>query len=59
MSSLFHNMLELCKSIHRATTAYFPQTNGMGERFNHTLAEMLSMYVDADHTNWYVVLYPS
>ncbi|GBL76884.1 hypothetical protein AVEN_12568-1 [Araneus ventricosus] len=27
------------------TTAYHPQTNGLTERFNKTLADMLSMYV--------------
>ena len=34
------------------TTAYHPQTNGLTERFNKTLADMLSMYVDVDQKNW-------
>ncbi|GFX08970.1 retrovirus-related Pol polyprotein from transposon 412 [Trichonephila clavipes] len=34
------------KVVHRKTTAYHPQTNGLTERFNKTLADMLDMYVD-------------
>ncbi|GFV86851.1 transposon Ty3-I Gag-Pol polyprotein [Trichonephila clavipes] len=30
------------------TTAYHPQTNGLTERFNKTLADMLAMYVDVE-----------
>lgn len=30
----------------RKTTAYHPQTNGLAERLNKTLEDMLSMYVD-------------
>lgn len=37
---------------HRTTTAYHPQANGQVERLNHTLADMLSMYVSSDHTDW-------
>ncbi|GFU60361.1 transposon Ty3-I Gag-Pol polyprotein [Trichonephila clavipes] len=38
----------LCNIDHRFTTAYHPQTNGLTERFNKTLADMLSMYVDVE-----------
>ena len=31
---------------------YRPQTNGLVERLNHTLAMMLSMYVNPQHDNW-------
>ena len=41
---------------HKMTTSYHPQTNGLCERLNHTLADMLSMYVDADHKNWDSIL---
>ncbi|KAK8759172.1 hypothetical protein V5799_003195 [Amblyomma americanum] len=34
---------------HRRTTAYHPQTNGLTERLNKTIADMLAMYVDAEH----------
>ncbi len=32
--------------------AYNPQTNGLVERFNHTLADMLAMYVDSCLDDW-------
>ncbi|XP_075723772.1 uncharacterized protein LOC142765850 [Rhipicephalus microplus] len=32
--------------------AWFLQTNGMTERFNRTLADMLAMYMSEDRTNW-------
>jgi hypothetical protein len=38
------------KKVH--TAAYRPQTNGLVERFNRTLASMLSMYVDSQHQDW-------
>ncbi|GFV22772.1 transposon Ty3-I Gag-Pol polyprotein [Trichonephila clavipes] len=41
---------------HRFTTAYHPQTNGLTERFNKTLADMLSMYVDVEQKNWDEIL---
>lgn len=36
----------------RLTTAFHPATNGLVERFNRTLTQMLSMYVSADQRNW-------
>ncbi|KZS07756.1 Uncharacterized protein APZ42_028454 [Daphnia magna] len=36
----------------RVTAAYHPQCNGLVERFNHTFAEMLSMYVSSCHDDW-------
>ncbi|GFW09420.1 hypothetical protein TNCV_3995271 [Trichonephila clavipes] len=38
----------LCNIDHRFTTAYHPQTNGLPERFNKTLVDMFSMYVDVE-----------
>ncbi|GFU20891.1 transposon Ty3-I Gag-Pol polyprotein [Trichonephila clavipes] len=35
---------------------YHPQTNGLTERFNKTLADMLSMYVDVEQKNWDEIL---
>src|SRR5206468_2489287 len=32
--------------------AYHPQTNGLTERFNKTLLEMLSMYVSKQQGDW-------
>jgi len=34
------------------TTPYHPSTNGRTERFNHTLATMLSMYVNENQQDW-------
>ncbi|GFW25187.1 retrovirus-related Pol polyprotein from transposon 412 [Trichonephila clavipes] len=48
--------LNLCNIDHRFTTAYHPQTNGLTERFNKTLADMLSMYVDVEQKNWDEIL---
>ncbi|GFS99718.1 transposon Ty3-I Gag-Pol polyprotein [Trichonephila clavipes] len=42
------SLVDLCNIDHRFTTAYHPQTNGLTERFNKTLADMLSMYVDVE-----------
>jgi len=37
---------------HSATAAYHPQTNGITERFNRTLCEMLTMYVSDNQKDW-------
>ncbi|GFY48523.1 retrovirus-related Pol polyprotein from transposon 17.6 [Trichonephila inaurata madagascariensis] len=55
-SRLVSSLVDLCNIDHRFTTAYHPQTNGLTERFNKTLADMLSMYVDAEHKNWDEIL---
>ena len=34
------------------TTSYRPQTDSLVERFNGTLAQCISMYVDANQRNW-------
>ena len=41
--------LEISKS---RTTPYHPQSDGMVERFNRTLEQMLSMFVDENHDDW-------
>lgn len=46
---------ELCTLLHiqkSRTAPYHPQSDGMVERFNKTLATMLSAYVNEHHTNW-------
>ncbi|GFW82177.1 transposon Tf2-8 polyprotein [Trichonephila clavipes] len=54
-SNLFP-LVDLCNIDHRFTTAYHPQTNGLTQRFNKTLADMLSMYVDVEQKNWDEIL---
>src|SRR5690606_29149128 len=56
VSKFLKEVFRLCQSVHRKTTAYHPQCNGLTERLNHTLTDMLSMYVDRWHKNWDVVL---
>ncbi|GFS41813.1 transposon Ty3-I Gag-Pol polyprotein [Trichonephila inaurata madagascariensis] len=55
-SKLVTKLGQLCSSKHRKTTGYHPQTNGLTERYNKTLADMLSMYVDVEQTNWDEIL---
>ena len=46
---------EVCKIMNTRrlhTTAYHPQTDGLVERFNGTLAEGLSMYVSTHQKDW-------
>ncbi|KAK8780235.1 hypothetical protein V5799_018426 [Amblyomma americanum] len=41
-SALTHEVLRLSGTSHRKTTAYHPQTNGLTERLNKTIADMMS-----------------
>lgn len=42
--------------MHKTTSSYHQQTNGLNERFHRTLSDMLSMYIRSDHTNWDTIL---
>ncbi|UYV82865.1 hypothetical protein LAZ67_22001140 [Cordylochernes scorpioides] len=48
MSQTIPKINNLNGKIHRFTTACHPQTNGLTERRNKTLTDMISMYVDVD-----------
>jgi hypothetical protein len=50
------DFLQQCATLHKTTTAYHPQCNGLTERFHHKLSDMLSMYVNTCHDNWDAVL---
>ncbi|UYV72118.1 hypothetical protein LAZ67_9001871, partial [Cordylochernes scorpioides] len=56
ISHTIQEINNLCGTAHRFTSAYQPQTNGLTERLNKTLGDMLSMYVDVDQRNWDSVL---
>ena len=45
MAQVMQEIFQALETNHRPTTAYHPQSNGLVERLNHTLADMLSMYV--------------
>lgn len=48
LSSLFREVCFLMNTEKIFTSGYRPQTNGLVERFNGTLAQSLSMYVSSD-----------
>lgn len=38
---------------------YHPPGNGLVERMNKTIKQIITMYVDVEHTNWDEVLQPA
>lgn len=52
IADVVEELLRLCTSLFRHATPYHPQTNGLLERTNQTLLNMISMYVASDHKNW-------
>lgn len=56
LAQLLQDIFAACSVVHKPTSAYHPQTNGLTERFNHTLADMLACYISAHHDNWDTVL---
>lgn len=56
LSHVLAEVLQASNTIHKTTSAYHPQTNGLTERFHRTLSDMISMYVKPDHTNWDTIL---
>jgi hypothetical protein len=57
-SRLFNNLCNELQTKHKTTTAYHPQSNGMTERFNKTVIDMVRKYVDDELENWEEVLGP-
>ncbi|UYV72237.1 hypothetical protein LAZ67_9002287, partial [Cordylochernes scorpioides] len=55
-AKVVNELTKMCGMSHYFTMAYHPQTNGLTERLNKTLVDMLSMYVDVDQKNWDSVL---
>ncbi|KAM7287669.1 WAS/WASL-interacting protein family member 2-like [Ixodes scapularis] len=56
MSQMTQEILRLSHTNHLRNTAYHHQTNGLTERLNKTIADMISMHVDVDHKTWDEVL---
>ena len=53
----FHNRVnsELMKILgidHRLTTAYYPQANGLDERYNQTLVNSLAKFCQTNRDTW-------
>ncbi|GBM15783.1 hypothetical protein AVEN_262939-1 [Araneus ventricosus] len=56
LSNLVKDTNQLCQTSHLLTTAYHPHTNVLTERFNKTLVDMLSIYVDVEQRNWDTII---
>lgn len=52
MSALLREVCGIFKVKKVFTSAYHPQTDGLVERYNHTLAQMLSMFVSNNQDDW-------
>jgi len=52
MSSVVKEMSSLLKIKQLRTSVYHPQTDGLVERFNRTLKQMLRKVIDKDGRNW-------
>jgi transposase InsO family protein len=52
VAEIMQAVAKLLTTNHRTTSAFNPSCNGQVERLNHVLADMLSMYVSSDHTDW-------
>ena len=52
LSALANEVYRILRIKKLHTAAYRPQTNGLVERFNATIATMLSMFTDSQHKDW-------
>ena len=52
MSSIFEELLRFTKTDRLRTTAYHPQTDGLVERQNQTLKQMIRTYVNKKQSDW-------
>lgn len=56
LSAVLGEVLRAAETVHRTTSSYHPQTNGLTERFHRTLSDMISSYIQPDHKNWDIIL---
>lgn len=56
LSQILEAILKAFNAVLKTTSSYHSQTNGLTERFNGTLADMISMYITSNHTNMDTVL---
>lgn len=56
LAQIVADVLKAASTVHKTTSSYHPQTNGLTERFHRTLSDMLSMYIQPDHSNWDTIL---
>lgn len=56
LAQVIEDILRSCGTKHKFSTAYHPQTNGLTERLNRTITNMIAMYVSPDHRDWDVTL---
>ena len=52
MSDLSQETYRLMNIQKLNTSGYRPQTNGMVEKFNHTLVQSISQYISSDQRDW-------
>ena len=57
-SELFSSLCKALNVKHLRTTAYHPQTNGLTERFNRTMVEMIRKYLEKGFSRWEDALGP-
>lgn len=55
-SEVFKQLCQLCGIAKMRTTSYHPQGNGLVERQNRTIKEMIAKYINSNHDNWDLVL---
>lgn len=50
--TVYQEMCRLLNIKKTRTTPYHPQSDGMVERYNKTLAQLLGSFINEDHTDW-------
>lgn len=50
-AKLLDELLRLANTVHKLASAYHSQTNGLTERLNRSLSDMMSMHIAESHTN--------